>query len=465
MRTLTLLALGISGPALAAEPVLVPDFTPTAISDFTVAFMLQEAVIARLEQDGLFVVAGEPLRARAGGALDACADVVTCPSSVLPDLPARVAVVVRVGAGEGGLAADLALYTESDPTPAVTRSFVIPGGGESRFAGDVSTAVLELVDLLGDTPEALEDRARRLMASSEPDPTPPPPDVTGPPPPDPTEVPRPVLRDPPPPTPRPIDGSLEAMLEGSTLLPRHVRGSERHFRRSDLDGDAWRFRASPHAGRTIIEARGGIGIGDVDRHADVRVDLTRDLTPTSAWFQEGPLSAQRVRGGVFIGYAPVTWLDFGALVGMQYGNKGLTTGWSIDGVPDDTNSDDVVQAVQFYLQPRLRAYLASVGPVKPFLFGGAEVRIFDKYQIVDPPTVDYPEPPGGYVPSPLGGAGLLIDPGPIVGFFVEGSFAYHLGARAVAAEPPDAVRPPGAPSAPVGDGYTIGVVGGVQFRI
>ncbi|MBT3220151.1 MAG: hypothetical protein HN348_13770 [Proteobacteria bacterium] len=262
-----------------------------------------------------------------------------------------------------------------------------------------------------------------------------------------------------------FSGPLSDLLQDTGIKPRHVLGSEKHLRKLQKDPRDWLFAASPHAGRFTVEVRVGVGIGDVDRHADVRVDL-EDTVQTSDWFQEGPTNSARVRGGLYLGYAPTTYLDIGVLTGLQYGVRALTTGWaqiSDSGTTVDSSGIQQVQAVQIYVQPRLRAYMVPVGPAKPYAFAGVELRIFDAYKIEQPDELQYPIPPAGLVAGPLGGLGLMIDPGPIVGFFAEGSFTYHLGVRSAAAEKGSwsgIVE-----TVPMGVHYTIGVAGGVQFRL
>ena len=115
------------------------------------------------------------------------------------------------------------------------------------------------------------------------------------------------------------------------------------------------------------------------------------------------------------------------------------------------------------IQPRVRGYLAPVGPAKPFLFTGAEFRFFDAYNIEQPETLTYPVPQGGSIPGWVGGGGLMIDPGPIVGLFFEASYCLHFGERSRLVQQGSWVHD--VPQAPENAGYTIGLTGGVQFRL
>jgi hypothetical protein len=222
----------------------------------------------------------------------------------------------------------------------------------------------------------------------------------------------------------------------------------------------------PHAGRVAFEIRAGIGMGDNDRAADIRVELLDGNEQGDSFYQEGPLSARRPQGGIYLGYAPATMIDIGVAAGLQWGKRTFTTGWTRVSV---TNSGKAISPsttgdqVMFYIQPRIRGYLVPVGPAKPYLFTGADIRIFDDYDLAQPDTFIYPVPPGGVIPGWIGGGGLMIDPSPIVGFFFEGSYTQHFGPRAETATFGGWAHE--ALAAPIGAGYNIGLTGGVQIRI
>lgn len=471
-----LVAAALVAPPLlarAGEPILLPDITPGSTSEFGIAFMLQERVELALERDGHVVLTAEAVRPVVGDAVDQCADVSGCPYAALRQLPAALAVVIRVSRIDGALHAEVALYDAGDSKPLETKQYVIQSGAEEKFARAVADVTADILTMRppssGDAIRAavaLVDAADAAEAQPE-EPAPEPPEPEAPPaaaaaepeqPPQPEPVPEPDLS----------ELSFEERLAGTGISPRYIAGSKNHFMKSELDPRDWLYKAMPHAGRVVIEVRGGIGIGDVDRAADVRVVVRDDYTVVDdgEWVQEGPVDAERVRGGLYVGYAPVTWFDFGVLFGLQYGQKQLTTGWRREGDDSGPSGDaEPVQALQIYVQPRLRAYLAPVGMAKPYLVAGPEFRLFDDYHILDPdePPIDYPDPPGGMVPGAMAGGGLMIDPGPIVGFFVEGTYTHHFGLRAEAAE--RGTKPTGAPAEPEGKGYTVGAVGGVQFRL
>ncbi|MBW1876783.1 MAG: hypothetical protein JRJ84_00325 [Deltaproteobacteria bacterium] len=459
--------LTLSAPASAGEPVLFPDVTPATTSEFALAFMLQELVRHEMEREGHVVLSTKAVRPVVGDAVDACADVAKCPFAALQQLPARVAVVIRVVRLEGGLHGEVGFYERGDTAPVETRQYLILPGAEGEFARNLSLVTTDILSLVGPTStddikwavrlvedaDAAERAAQAMEEAAETEeyiePLPPRPPV------EPVEE-------------RDISElSFERRLEGTGIFPRHITGSKRHFMKSNLDPRDWLYVAMPHAGRFVFEVRGGMGIGDEDRDADVRVVLDDNNDNVSEWYQEGPTYSERVRGSLYAGYAPTSWLDVGLLFGLQYSQKSLSTGWRPEG--SDTGSSgqaDPVSAVMVYLEPRVRVYPITTGIAKPFLLVAPDFRFFDDFHIIDPtdPPVDYPDPTGGVVFGATGGGGLMIDPGPIVGFFAEGTYTQHLGLRAEASETATP-RPSDAPPAPEGRGYTVAVEAGVQFRL
>ncbi len=275
---------------------------------------------------------------------------------------------------------------------------------------------------------------------------------------------RPPAERPAPTEPLSDEARIEQALADTDLTERHLVGVRQHFLDSGLDVRDWLYQQTPHAGRTIIEVRGGFGIGDTDRIAYVRTFVDPDGTQRQ-WFQEGPTDGQRVRGELFVGYAPSAWVDVGAVLGLQYGERTLDSGWS-DGAGGGRQSTDTVQAVQFHLQPRARLYPVRTGPFKPFLFAGVDLRFFDMWRIRPVENITYAQPPGGLAAGPAAGGGLLIDPSPLVGFFAEAAYVAHFGARAGFVQQPSANRPADdgfIDRAPAG--YLVTISGGVQFRL
>lgn len=474
------LAIGHVSTGWAAEPVLMLDFTPGTANEFAVTVMIQGMVNDRLLADGHIVLSSEVVEPVVGAeAIDNCSGKPGCPNNVLRQLPTRIAVVCRLNRNGEDLFAHMELFEQSNPNPVVVRDIPLAPGQEGALAAEVSAATEWLLGQVGPSSDAVLMAAARLIAGLDPSAAPPessivrPPPVVARPPPKmvdvedsaPTGVPQPqasvvpVVQ-----PPRLATAGVGQLGEETGVYYRHVAGSEEHFKNSGLDPRDWVFEAMPHAGRVIFEMRAGLGLGDTDRGADIRVQLNGDSEVLVPWYQEGPVSARRPRGSIFLGYAPTTFLDVGVLLGLQYGHRQFTTGYA-RAVPLDVKSSGqrVVDAIQFYVQPRLRAYLVPVGPAKPYLVSGADIRVFDAYDLEQPPNFSYPIPPGGVVPGWIGGAGMLIDPSPIVGFFFEGNYTQHFGPRSELGTTGVWTFETVAPLS--GVQYTIGLVGGIQFRI
>jgi hypothetical protein len=470
-----LAALTLAADAVAAEPLLVPEFTPASPDEFAIAGMLGLQLQDRLLADGHIVLTEAVVQPVVGPALQSCAARAGCPSDVLPRLPARLAVVVLVGRDEsGGLIGYARLFVGSDPRPTQALDLPILPGQESLFVDQVAAAVQQILAVAGPSPDAVLMAAARLISGEPLAPVAPAPVPRAPPPP------RVVLReevadgeeragvDERPPKGTRDERPLTAILEGTDVAPRTIVGAEESLRKSGEDPRDWMFHKTPHGGRLIIDVQAGLGIGDTERAADLRATVDVDGVQTESWYQEGPYYARRPRGGLFVGYAPSAWVDFGLFAGMQYGNRVLTTGNAralADGSYQvTTNAPQSLQAVQFTLQPRVRGYVVPTGPAKPYVFTGPEFRIFDSYKLEQPPNGPlYPIPPGGVVSGWTGGGGLMIDPGPIVGFFAEGTYTRTFGLRAGPAQNGLWSQP--LPPPPLPTFTTLAVVGGVQFRI
>lgn len=490
-RSLAIAALGtvlvgalLPGLAQAGEAVLLPDFTPGTVSEFGLASLMQQTTAEALTRAGHVVLRTEAVRGIVGeNALDACFDEDTCPRTALGKLPARYAIVVRVRRDGQKVFADIRLHEQTGIRPLEEITVEVVPGEEDEIGRKAADLVDEMAKVMGPADARDLLAAAKIIAAFEegsaepdtPDPIPDPVEPDPPADPDPPAIvtgPKPPPPDPQPdpdPRPTPIEDldlttaeGLAQALDGTNYAKRHLVGVRDNFVESGLDVRAWAARRTPHAGRTIIEVRGGVGIGDVDRLAQVRTTVAGG--EQTQWFREGPTSATRVRGGLFVGYAPTAWIDVGALMGLQYGERELDSGWSDDAGGGETSLDSV-EAVQFYLQPRLRFYPVRMGPVKPYVAAGADLRFFDQWRIKPVDGVEYGEPPGGMVPGALVAGGLLIDPSPIVGFFFEASYAPNFGPRSQAAQLPGVDVPAGAPIIVEGDGRVIGLVGGLQFRL
>jgi hypothetical protein len=398
---LSFLALSVSSAALASEPVLVPEFATASPNDFVVTTMVQNLVVNRLVSDGHIVLTSDVAgRVVSPDRLMACGPSPTCPQDVLPQVPARLAVVVTTNRTNGALTGHVELYLVGQADPAQAADVPVTPGNESLFAAEVSRLTAAMLQQIGPSPDGVLMAAAQLIAGQPvglPAPAPmplpvPQPVVVAPAPvpvPQPVVIPSPVANTPPAPlvdldspdgrsrpAPAPVptttrvkngdgstphEGPLGPILEGTGVHERHLLGSEGSFRKSGLDPRDWMYRAMPHAGRMVIQLSSGLAMGDVERSGVFLIERT-ELVQSNSWYQEGPSTARRVRGDLFVGYAPATMFDFGVQVGLQYGARNIITGFvERDALGEVTsvsiNQPVESQAVQFYIQPRVRGYL------------------------------------------------------------------------------------------------------------
>lgn len=489
LATVTLGALASSGTARAGEPVLMPDFTPGTTSDFGLASLLQQTTEQALARAGHVVLRTDVVAPVVGrDDIVGCYDSDTCPRRALMRLPARFGIVVRVRREGDEMLADVQLWEQTGADPLETRTLTVVPGEEEQLGREIADLIDEMAKVMGPADASDLIAAARLITEHEgredaPDPVKPEPVKPRPEPEEPEPVkpqpeperPEPVKPQPEPEKPTPVskvptpiedldlttDAGMAEALEGTSYAERNLLGVRQNFIESGLDVRSWGARQTPHAGRVIVEVRAGLAIGDVDRLAQVRTTIAAG--EQTQWFREGPVSGQRFRSGLYAGYAPTAWIDLGVLAGLQYGERQLDSGYS-DDLGNGETSNDSVQAVQLYVQPRLRFYPVRMGPVKPYLAAGWDMMIFDRWRIKPVDGVEYAEPPGGIMQGPVVAGGLLVDPSPIVGLFAEASHTWTTGVRAQPASASQNI-PPGAPIIVEGDRRIIGLVGGVQFRL
>lgn len=495
MKLLVLMGLAWSGDALGAEPLFVPAFTPNSPSEAPIARTLERRITKRLRDEGHFVIDA----ATAATVVDAseiarCAVLPTCPTQVLPRLPARFSVVARVDRlSDGTLLGHVEYYETARPQPLRVTDAAVVAGQETAFVNEVARTTNELIAEVGPSDDAMRNAARQLLADAQQAAQPAPTEAPRPPAADAPTVAAPTTPSPPA-TPQPEpepdaepvvltgprgDGEtphtqpIDVLIADTNVKRRYLVGAERHFKKSGLDPRDYMYVATPHAGRVLFEVRAGFGSGDIDRTAQIRAEVARQgdgVTQTNAFYREGPATGQNFRGEFFLGYAPVTLIDFGVLFGLQYGQRTIRTGVYTRLPSGETETPvgpaDDVQALNIYLQPRLRLFLVPFGPAKPFVVGGGEFRFIDSYQLAGPEGVTFLVPESTVVPGAVVGGGMMIDPGPIVGLFAEATYTRHFGGRAVASEatsmgPWDYDEP----ALDATEAATFAINGGVQFRL
>ena len=489
MRTLRLLGLvaglGVCAPSLASEPVLLAPVVPASSDDAGVADVVENQTRERLLSDGWVVLDAETVAPVVNAtALDACAtEPIPCAQGVLVGLPIRLAIAARLDRIGDTLIGHVEIVAPGGAAPLATVNVPVVPGNEHLFALEVSRLASQATDGMDPASADLLAAAARLIAGPDPamgsgsgSATPVAPVA-------PASAPAPAGRDrrasgrpegraparSPSAGPPPVVGdTVEERIEGTGVRKRRLAGSVRHFMKSGMDPRDYLYRAMPHAGQLILEARAGFGMGDVDRQVLLRIE-EQEGALNNAWYREGPAAASNFQGSAYIGFAPVTVLDIGVLVGFQYANRVYDTGTiTLDNLGDFdrrmVRAPDVVQALDIIVQPRLRLYVVPVGPAKPYIVGGAELKVFNDYQGNDTFIV----PAGGWIQGAVGGGGVLIDPGPVVGLFAEGTYARHFGDRSATItgtsngswDWADGEDPPAA-----SNGATVAITGGVQFRL
>lgn len=459
------LLLGVLSPLVAGagEPVLLPDFTPSSTSDFSLAAILQQAASDELSRSGHVVLHSEVVESLVGSTYG-CVDDPGCPLPQLKKLPARFAVVVGIRRSGDRVMADIELHEVSAEAVLERRSVEVVDGKEQMLGREIADMVTDLASVIGPADGSALVKAARIIADHEGESSASDNDSRS------TRPSDKAKERPRSDAPLTDQDRIERALVDTDFELRHLEGVRQHFLDRDLDIRDWNYQYTPHAGRVIIEVRGAFGIGDTDRLAFVHTYQPpgrSSVDDDQHWFLEGPAQGQRLRGELYIGYAPSAWVDVGAVLGLQYGERTFDSGWYTD---DDADSAvSTVQALQFHLQPRVRLYPIRTGPFKPYLFAGLDLRFFDRWRLRNPPEgVSYVLPPGGIAVGPAGGLGILIDPSPIVGFFVEGSIVSHFTERGYYYEYQPENQPPNVEDMLQGRlpaGYLVVVAAGVQFRL
>lgn len=448
-----------------AEPIFVPDFTYERPEDFQVTVMLDGQVKEKLLAEGHVVLSSAVVAPITGAAsVQNCALTPGCPVDILPRIPATLAIVARVSRAGSTLVGHLEVYRKGDDRPVDAREVPIAPGSEHVFAHEVALATALALEQVPPATSADLVAAARLIAglSKGAEPV--------------EELPEDLTPDRTTPV-EDLDADTQTAERGTAVRdlyklppgvhPRHLVGARKNYEKSGLDARDWLFKETPHGGRVVVDIRIGLGLGDIDRQADSRVEL-RGNTTTSEWYQDGPDQARRVKGGLVLGYAPSAWCDVGVGLGLQYSGRTITTGYAkIDDLgalkDSEVSPPGDTQAVSFELEPRFRLFVVPTGPAKPFLYAGPSFRYFSAYHIEQPPAFEYPNPPGGWVPGAGGGGGLMVDPSPLLGIYFEGGYTQHFGARAAPVQAGTWTY--AKPVMPVPTNGTATVLGGVQFRL
>ncbi|HMV65644.1 MAG TPA: hypothetical protein PKA64_02245 [Myxococcota bacterium] len=437
------LLCALGGAARADDVLLVPEMSASVEIDPMWASDVQTVVLQTLRDNGFVVIDAATTRRVAGDVLDRCApaDRAPCTLAALMSVPARVAIQLELTARpEGGNDLGAVFFLEGQPDPISQISLPIELGKERRLALQIAMFSLDVVNDAGPASAGIVQAARALVASGRPVPQgsteirvyggsdedlPPPP--RNPPPPeedllddDPGED----LSD-----PESIDEEVEDPIEPREpdLLPRYVAGSKHAYEARKEGPKAWYAKRTPHAGRVLIELRGGFAHSDVNRAAYSLATTGADRAVTSTLYKETATPGVAAHVDGFLGYAPATMIDFGVAVGADIARDTVVVGLMREGQDPEFGDPKRFAIGRPTLQPRVRAWLVQLGPVKPYLAAGVQFTFVAQWSFDVEDNAPLPRPPGGLLYSVVGGLGVALDPHPRVGIVLGGDFLYHLG--------------------------------------
>jgi hypothetical protein len=487
MRCILQLALAcgvfaLSPGASAADAVLLPHVVAIDPEDVDVAAGLHRVVREVLETDDFVVLEPEDVREVLGEALDVCppAQRTGCVSVALMGIPVRVGVVVRVERRVEGkvVVVDLVHQGETEPI----RSLVLPlvFGEERRIAVQVVLAALDVFEQVGASSPPMVEAARRMAYGpalihsgpvvvseeedlDEEDPLEADLDEE-----DPFAEEEELER----PPRRALDAEVDVMLgrlddEGvpasDELPPRLFAGARGSYEAREGEAGAWYKRHAPHAGRFIVELRGGLAYGDVKRRLLTMGALDDQQQLTAVLWEEGPVQGL---GGLFelgLGYAPVTFLEIGVVGGMRFVRDEIAIGYMNEGQTPTFGDLTAFDVVRPYVQPRVRAYPVHLGIAKPFVVVGGRFEFVKAWRFNTGTAQPFPRPPGGVLYGIVSGLGLVVDPVPRLGIVIESTLTYNLGTLSNVRLAGTLVGDP--PLPPAGKGWSLDVVVGLQLRL
>lgn len=466
--------------AIADDVILVPEMQATTDLDPGWAETIQATILQTLTDNGFVVIDAATVRRVAGDVLDRCApaDRLTCTREALHSTPGSVALqLALVSTPEGGAEISVEFYAETQPEPVRQLSLPIEMGKERRIALQIAMFALDVVNEVGPSSPGVVQAARTLVGSARPTPQPGSSEIKVygsmenpalPP----EEEPEDLLADDPEedlsdPDSIEEDEPIPTGPKEEELPNRLLSGVRRAYDDREDPAAAWYKKRSPHAGRFLIELRGGFGHSDLNRQAYSLADLDAADEIEALYWTEGPIQTIGGRVDGFIGYAPATMLDFGVVVGVDIASDIVVLGIMEEGQDAEFGEPEKFTVARPVVQPRLRLWPVQLGPVKPYIAVGMEFKFVGDWTFDVEGGQPLARPPGGVVYSVVGGLGLSFDPHPRVGILLGADLQYHLGKLAKTREvSTDPEGPSGNPfPTSVGAGFTILPGLGVQIRL
>jgi hypothetical protein len=466
--------------AYADDVILVPEMQANTEIDPVWASDIQAIILQTLKDNGFVVLDAATVRRVAGDVLDRCApsEQARCTRDALKSVPAAVGLQLLLSPmPEGGTQIGVEFYDEEQAEPIRQMTLPIEIGKERRLALQIAMFSLDVVNEVGPSSQGVIDAARAMVGGPRPIPQ-----VT----PDtirvyggsddpnlrPEEPDEDLIEEDPDedlsnPDSIEEEEPVEPIVKEKDVLPRYLEGSRNAYKARKEPAEVWYKKRSPHAGRLLLEVRGGFGHSDVNRQAYSLADTEPDGTVASIYYIEGPVKGIGARVDAFLGYAPATMFDFGVLVGAEIARDNVVLGLM------EANEDPKFGAPERFtigrtvVQPRFRAWLVQLGPVKPYLAAGLEFKFVSAWTFDVEGDLPLSRPPGGLIYSVVGGLGLAFDPHPRVGVLLGGDLHYHLGAlsktRAYSSSPDGPVG--NAFPTATGSGFTILPTLGLQIRL
>jgi hypothetical protein len=458
-------------PAFAEDTILVPalvgadDLDPGWVSD------VEREVIRVLNDNGLVVIDAATARRQLGGLIDDCPATQrpACVRDALMSLPPRVGLQLSMRSEADGrviLSGDF--YAEDTAEPVGQLSLPVEHGREARLALQIALFALDTLHEVGPASPGMVQAARHMVAAPTSS-TPADPPIR------PTPSVDPVWdetleddEDPTSATAIAEDEEEAEPIREEEPPSRYLVGLRRAYEARDDEAMAWYQRKAPHAGRFVLEVRGGIGHADVNRLA-VSLLGPADQDPRQATWYEGPRKGVGGRVDLFVGYAPTSWFDLGVIAGLWIAKDQITVGYQSDNASPTTSPAVLFTAPRASIQPRTRFWLVQTGIAKPYLGVGVDLTFVGSWRFTPEasspggPVEPFQHPSAGLVVSPVGSLGLSIDVDPHVGIVLDGSFLYRTGPLSRNRQAGTLVGTPPALESPAG--FTIAPTLGLQFRL
>ncbi len=404
--------LALAGAALAQDvnTVLLPDITPEAVNDYSVAIMLTDQLRRDLEAHGLTVIGGPELVETVGEDADGCADNPECPGVLWQHYSAPMALVGELSNTAAGLDVTVSFHQPDEASAIADYNEVIFPGAEFEYTAVVADKTVDLLKLLAMF--ELDDPIVELVPTPYEEPV-----VV-----EPFEDPPPIGSDP-----------VEGLFIDNKVERREMGINKRNYESYALSGmgrEEWLTDRRVRAGSFFVEVGGGIVMGSVDRSYTVELALDEQddgsFVETERYEEDVFVSGFGGQGGVALGVNLGSRVDVLVSGGLQSGRKHLSTGWehyldgSLEGVSEDGPPPPAAAAVG-WVEPRVRVYFLQTGMVKPYVLGAATLRFYDAYVVEDTSEVVSFQPgrPPLHPVSVGGGAGLMVDITQELAVFVE----------------------------------------------